>query len=82
MEIRLQTEKSENIKIEIEERIKEVTQELLMVKQKIINITNITNTYKETITQHRYGIYKVRPIPMPVPDWKESFEMTAVLSDM
>jgi len=80
LEIRLQTEKSENIKIEIEERIKEVTQELLMVKQKIINITNITNTYKETITQHRYGIYKVRPIP--IPDWKESFEMTAVLSDM
>ncbi|MBQ2600472.1 hypothetical protein II582_03765 [bacterium] len=52
----------------------------MVIKQSIVNITNSTRKYKETITQHRYRVYKVRPIP--IPDWKESFEMTAVLSDM
>ena len=73
-------EKSEYIKITIEEEIKKIQQKLVILKQSIVDITNSTKIYKETIKQYRYAIYKVRPIP--IPDWQESFEMNAVLSDM
>jgi hypothetical protein len=80
LEHKLTIEKSEVIKSEIETQIRIIQEKLTTINKKITEFTNITKTYKETITQYKYRVYRVRPIS--VPDWKESFEMTAVLSDM
>ena len=49
LEIKLKKEKSEYIKITIEEEIKKIQQKLVILKQSIVDITNSTKIYKETI---------------------------------
>ena len=80
LEIKLAREKSESIKITIKEEIESIQKRLLIIKQNITEITKSTKLYRESIRQYRYRVYRVRPIPNP--DWQESFEMSAVISDM
>jgi hypothetical protein len=75
--------RTESMRIEIERKITMIQTKLTIINQKITEITNVTKRYKETITQEKYMIIKVRKkttIFPPIP--QHPFEMTAVLSDM
>lgn len=81
LETKLQTERSESIKIIIEEQIKIIQQKLLIIKQSISNIINYIKIYRETIRKDRYAIIKVREVVIPNPT-PVDYNMNAVISDM